>query len=841
MILFKDTDRDNYIVIKGIIKMALAKLELPNELLNELLNEKIKVFVPKGRENEVDYEVRQELLIHFESKEIVKFNNTGIKLIDQHIPSVKGNSEGELDVLIFNKFNNNIDLIIENKQVKSKKDPLEQAIMYANGLNLSKTVDCRVVIGHIPGIEVRVLVGKEWKELFVNGKKVNYFLGPKMLKLIYDNPEINEFKLEELIEKPFTQKDFHNIINKLKTLYRQIPEIQNNDDLSINFTVSFVALKMVLEKQSKIWSSYTRPRYIEDEVENIIGDMADPILKEKYYDIFVIKNKDNVETFNFKRVLHGIVVSEHKDGIPDIESIVMKIHTELNRIPDKDLSIDLFGEVYECLASKKTKSSLGEFFTRRHIIQPIVRMFLTDDDIENIITNKKVVGDICCGTGGFLTESFKHIKKECEENYPELDTSVLASEIIVGYDINHNNIGRTRINMTLAGDGFSDIQRLNSLTSTLMRNTFDYILTNIPYGKGDFAITDPNSEHEFIRNNNNKRLELNFLVKIVSLLKPGGKAAIIVPEGILEAPTLANIREFMLMNCKIDTIISLPKFSFAPYTKWKTYVIFIEKRRKALQTLEDPKLSSERIYMYIVDNDGYANSDKRFPTNLKDENGAYLHNELSPYIDNIGIKYPSRIEQIYELKANDTTHYHLNEWGNEIPGDKYGYVNLKSILDKKTVKYPKLSISKVKIKLWDELQNTELLNKEDYKTLSNLARIDKKGKYKKFIKDDFIKDNELVEGLDVIFEQLDIMYDPEEDKFYDLLQEETRYALTLVPEKYLRVKDIPNITIDVLEEKFNTIKSSFIKDIVNLNSNLIKHIIDENSEVIVSEGEKIEN
>jgi type I restriction-modification system DNA methylase subunit len=791
--------------------MSVKKLEFLKTDLDLILNDKIDIIIPKGKENEVDFNVRTALLKYYDNNdEIVKFNETGIKKIDKNIESVLGKSKGELDVLIFNYFNNNnIDVIIENKKVGANDDALPQAIMYANGLNNSKASNCRVVIGHVPTTKVRILVNKKWEELVINGKKVDYFFGTHLLKLIYDNPNENKFKLTELIEKPFAQKDLHLIINKLKTLYRQIPEILNNDELSINFTVSFIALKMIKEKENINWNSYTTPQNIIDAIETIIGVRADRDLKKKYYDIFIMRNKEEDIIFNFQNTLQNIHNREFNDETKPINSIIIKIHKELLAIPQKDLEVDLFGEVYETLASKKTKSALGEFFTRRHIIQPLVRMFLDDNDIVNIIENKNIVADIACGTGGFLTETFKYIKQECDLHYPDIDTSQLASEVIVGYDINHNNIGRTRINMILAGDGFSDIKRVNTLNSKELAKDLDYIITNIPYGKGDIAISDTKSKDLFLNSNNNKRLELNFLIKTIELLKKGGKALIIVPEGIMEAPTLAPLREYILKQCKINTIISLPKFSFAPYTKWKTYVIFIEKRKISLDNIENKKLESESIYTYIVDNDGFANSDKRFPTNLKAKDGSYLHNEMFSYIDTNGAKNISRIEQKYELKDEDESQIYLNEWNKKIEGKKYGYISLKDILNKKTIKHPKIKIDIVKNNLWNELNNQSILSDENYKILSINASVDKKGNYKKFTVANFIKNGELIKDFLSIFEELNFEYDMENNIYYDTSKEETTYALTLVPEKYLRTKKIKTISLKELSDFTVNIENEF--------------------------------
>ncbi len=782
--------------------MAKKKIEIIKEYLNDILNCKLEVNytpeeVKRNLEEDVDDVVKTALKKCWKNHVVGK--KTGNKNIDGEIPAYHGDKgSGKPDVMLYNVFGKNeISVIIENKNFTSQEDPMPQAITYAaigNKINFP----CRIVIGNSPSkkLDVRVLVDDKYEELIINGNKVDYFFGEPIYKLIYDNPNINEFVLEELIEKPFTQKDFHNIINKLKTVYRQIPEIQNNDDLSINFTVSFVALKMIMEKQNIEWSVINEPKDILSQIDNIIGRRADADIKKKYGDIFVIVDKDGNETFNFYKLVDNIDVREKSERVTDDNSILMQIYNEFAIIPDKDLSIDLFGEVYECLASKKTKSLLGEYFTRRHIIQAIVRMFLSDDDIYNIVEYKKLIGDPCCGTGGFLTESFKYIKEFCEKYHPELNTSELAQQIIIGYDINNNSIGRTRINMTLAGDGFSVIQRLNSLTSIDTKKDLDYILTNVPYGKGDFAINNPNCNDEFLMSNNNKRLELNFVIKVIEMLKKGGRASIIVPEGLLEAPTLAPFREYLLKNVRVTTVISLPKFAFAPYTKWKTYVIFVEKRMNPLDSIEEVVAKNEKIWAYIVDNDGYANSDKRFVTGLKDDNGMWLHNELQEYVDQNGVKQSSLIEQKYQAKAEDETQIYYNEWNEAIVGKKFGYISIADIAKKKTVKYTTVSTTAVNALLKGEANERTILSEEAYETL--IENISKGRNGYSVGKAHYIIDKTLKDEFVDIFEELGITYDGENNKFYDINSEEVIYALPLIPEKYFRKKKCKEITLDKL-------------------------------------------
>ena len=601
---------------------------------------------------------------------------------------------------------------------------------------------------------------------------MDYFFKPDLLKLIYKYPNESEFNLQEDIDS-FSQKDLHTVISKLKTLYRQIPDIQNNDNISINFTISFIALKMISDTHDLGWNEYCTPQDIISVLQRIRRSNE----LKKYIDIFEIKNKDGSVAFNFEKILNTIYSGEMKDDKLDSESVIIKVHREISHIPHKSLEIDLFGEVYECLANSKTKSALGEYFTRRHIIRPIVRMFFTDDDINRIIFERKIICDIACGTGGFLTETFKYLR-ELSDDKSKRYLSNLAKSVIYGYDINSSSIGRTRINMILAGDGFTDIQCVDSLKT--LNQLFDYIITNVPYGKGDYAIQDSNDTDIFIQENKVKRLEFNFLIKVVKLLNVGGKALVIVPDGILETPSLSSLREWLLKQCKVTTIISLPKFAFAPYTKEKTYVIFIEKRSKPLDSIESKILKSERLYAYIVDNDGFANSDKRFETNLKDQNGKWLHNEFAEWREENGTLHRSQIEEIYLAREEDIKQKYLNEWDEEICGKKYGYIQFTDVLKDNIVTNDFVNTTLVNQAIMTEYKSQQLLSEDLYMVLDNIIPRNAKGKPSNIKKEHYVTtDKELVEGMADVLSALGYYY--KDDKFYDLNSQNISYLLTLTP------------------------------------------------------------
>ena len=122
--------------------------------------------------------------------------------------------------------------------------------------------------------------------------------------------------------------------------------------------------------------------------------------------------------------------------------------------------------------------------------------------------------------------------------------------------------------------------------------------------------------------------------------------------------------------------MSLPKHAFAPYTHEKTYAIFFEKRLIPLKDINQIENDPD-IWSYIVDNDGFANSDKRFRTDRMDENGKYLHDEFSQWRGIDGSTNDSLIIERYKRKTQLKGEEFYNEWEEKIEGLKYGYISLR--------------------------------------------------------------------------------------------------------------------------------------------------------------------
>ncbi|MBE0418267.1 MAG: N-6 DNA methylase, partial [Coriobacteriia bacterium] len=191
---------------------------------------------------------------------------------------------------------------------------------------------------------------------------------------------------------------------------------------------------------------------------------------------------------------------------------------------------------------------------------------------------------------------------------------VLRQQVFWGFDNDERSVTRTKLNMFLVGDGHMNVHERDTIVDwgdgDWCEGAFQYILTNPPMGKyeGDEDI----SSFEFT---NERRMELLFTERVIRATEPGGGIAIVLNDGALEAPSRQQYRQKLLEYCDVRAVVSLTKFAFAPYTKEKTYVVFMRRKQKA----DEGVRQGHPIWHYIVDYDGFANSDKRFRTKYHDD------------------------------------------------------------------------------------------------------------------------------------------------------------------------------------------------------------------------------
>jgi type I restriction enzyme M protein len=497
-------------------------------------------------------------------------------------------------------------------------------------------------------------------EIFLDGKPLSKPQPLLILELIQTqvNPENRHviYKANKTTT-PFSEAKFRTALKKLAHIYRSCG-LKKGDD-RIDPTVSFVVLKYIGEKELEhrtlpkkvnIWKDYGQDKgdYVGDfeiTVKHIFKKKTSP-----YYDF-----KDLVK---FPEKLND----EH----------YKQIYDELSGFHFHGCNFDVFGSIYEEFASQEKKKEFGEFYTRRHITGIAARFLL-----RNEVTGRSLkICDPACGSGGFLTEAYRALLN----NYTihdKLNDDVrrgLKESTFWGFDNDATSVARTKLNMFLVGDGHTHIYETNDsldgwdITTEWGENRFDYILTNPPMGsyKGSANINN-------FKFTNEKRNELLFVEKVIRATKLGGEIAIVVNDGALEAPSRETFRTKLLENCDLYAVISLTKFEFAPYTKEKTYILFMQKKQE-----EDiGSIQSLPVWHFIVDYDGFANSDKRYQTKFHDD----LVELEAKFYDAIGLARLSLADPAKFYKERQQYEREVNEFEKQdaLTGKKCAYVEMASV------------------------------------------------------------------------------------------------------------------------------------------------------------------
>jgi len=479
----------------------------------------------------------------------------------------------------------NIIALIEAKSIQCKLDDRDWNKAKSDGQKKARKQELPYFIVTNTNDLIRFYNTETLKEIKIDSEIVISMQPLNVLQKLYTqiSGTNNIIKLKIFFKKAlYTEKDFQKTLFQLKNIYR-MSKIDNDSEM-INTTIGFVVLKYISEKEK-------HQRTLDKNI-MLWGDFRS---EQMHRDIL----------FSIEDITKSSLYCDFKEALTIHPSLTAKhcqnIHSELSKYTFHGCGFDIYGAIYEAYADKKTKKEFGQYYTRRHITQAISKILLKN---ETKPRNIKIC-DPACGTGGFLTESFKAL----EVNYMKTNTltkeaeKALRDNVIYGYDIKPKNVALAKLNMFLAGDGHTNIKYTDDSLIYLKENEYDYILTNPPYGiyKGAAEI----KKFTFA---NISRTEFLFIEKIVKALKEGGEAAVIVPDGVLEAPTREKFRIKLLQHVTIKAIISLHEYVFRPYTTEKTYILFLQRKHKS----EVGKFQKQSIWMYILENDGFQKGDKRY-------------------------------------------------------------------------------------------------------------------------------------------------------------------------------------------------------------------------------------
>jgi type I restriction enzyme M protein len=228
----------------------------------------------------------------------------------------------------------------------------------------------------------------------------------------------------------------------------------------------------------------------------------------------------------------------------------------------------LFGDIYEqILKDLQNAGNAGEYYTPRAVTQFAIDM--VDPQLGEIVL------DPACGTGGFLTGAFEHMKKQVKKP-TELKSLKNSIRGVEKKPLPHVLCAT---NMMVHGiEVPSNILNDNTLARPLRdygkKDQVDVIVTNPPFG----GVEEDGIENNFPAEFRTRETADLFLVLVMELLKDGGRAAIVLPDGTLFGEGIkTRIKKKMLEECNLHTIVRLPKSVFAPYTTIATNVLFLTK------------------------------------------------------------------------------------------------------------------------------------------------------------------------------------------------------------------------------------------------------------------------
>ncbi|MCZ8174110.1 MAG: class I SAM-dependent DNA methyltransferase [Burkholderiaceae bacterium] len=283
-------------------------------------------------------------------------------------------------------------------------------------------------------------------------------------------------------------------------------------------------------------------------------------------------------------------------------ALLTKVVDLMDQVPMDDR--DTKGDLYEYMLSKIASAGQnGQFRTPRHIIRLMVEMTAP--------TPKDTICDPASGTCGFLVAAGEYLR----DSHPEIFRDPKLREhfhhgMFHGYDFDNTMLRIGSMNMALHGVDNPDIRYKDSLGKEHAgdEEAYSLILANPPFaGSLDYE----NTAKDLLDTVKTKKTEILFLALFLRLLKPGGRAAVIVPDGVLFGSSKAHkeLRRLIVDTHKLDAVVSLPSGVFKPYAGVSTAILLFTKTNSG---------GTDHVWFYDLRADGRSLDDKRTPL-LADE------------------------------------------------------------------------------------------------------------------------------------------------------------------------------------------------------------------------------
>lgn len=413
---------------------------------------------------------------------------------------------------------------------------------------------------------------------------------------------------------------------------------------------------------------------------------------------FVVKgsdiktSQDNINNiFRKAKIEYPQMVSENDELHLSDKSLIYAIQ-ELQYFNLFDMDNDVKGVLFQKIITNSQKGERGQFFTPDPIMDFMVR-FLGISPKDNFI-------DPSCGTGGF----FRYIIKAIRENDDFEKPDKFIENNVFGTEINPGIAKLANLRFLFESIDSQNVLSLNALQSfndytdsqkkIINKEKYSLILTNPPFGtKGRIDDVDILNSFELGKNKRTQVPEILFIERTISLLKPGGRLGIILPDGNLENTSSSFVRKYILEKCNLLAVIKLPNEAFIPFgTGVRSSILFLEK--KSEETLDREKIFFGKIEqlgyeynknfktIYKVDNEGNPIvKDNQFVVN---EDYSDILSKWEMYLNGESFTEDNKCFLLPKEELNDRfdLEYYKPEYFNNLKAiKKMNSVPLKSVVD----------------------------------------------------------------------------------------------------------------------------------------------------------------
>ncbi|MDP2838345.1 MAG: N-6 DNA methylase [Candidatus Moranbacteria bacterium] len=429
--------------------------------------------------------------------------------------------------------------------------------------------------------------------ILTDGKIQNNILrtDPNLFEDLAEIPKFNE-TVEDVRSKKITYSDLEEIAN-LKQLIYDLQEVVLANSGVDSFDEIF---KLVY---AKLYDEIETPRNENRRFRVVAG----------------VTNKENLN--NIQRLFEDAKsqwrdVFKANDEIEIPENTIVPAVSLLQKYRLFGSNLQIIDDAFEYLINLDAKGEKGQYFTPRHVIDMAVKMLHP--------TSKESIIDTAAGSCGFLLHAMQYVwnNELNKENWGEahdVKQKDYAEKRLFGIDFDPRSVKIGKAMMLIAGDGKTNVSYADSLDSEVwseevkarlrpfLKNSqdheenrrnqeklsdfnFDIVLTNPPFAgekKGvilnryDLGFKWDKDFHKTSKHQNKDSRDVLFIERDLNFLKPGGRMAIVLPQGILNNTQMEYVRKFIMDRAKILAVIGLHGNTFKPHTGTKTSVLLLQK------------------------------------------------------------------------------------------------------------------------------------------------------------------------------------------------------------------------------------------------------------------------